>query len=167
MYLKNQCISCLNLKTKLKSWMMMMYGEGPPPPTDSKHHHTHTTAGLWLGSWRTTFITSLFCVLPLTTHLYVFGSFYVLRPVYCVMPTGLTCVFVHKHLISVMCFSVSVMHFSHSVYKFCYKLSPASKASSCVCVVVFTVGGGWLALPVHHHLVVQNGILGLYFVFVF
>ena len=60
-------------------------------------------------------------------------------------------------------FRSCIFHICHTsfVNSFCPNQGPAV-----VVVVVQSAPVGWLALPVHHHLVVQNGILGLYFVFV-
>ena len=56
-----------------------------------------------------------------------------------------------------------IFHIQHTsfVNSFCPNQGPAV-----VVVMVSPEPVGWLALPVHHHRVVQNGILGFHFVFV-
>ena len=145
---------------------MMMYGVGITPPIDVDAHTPLLSRAIdWCYDQRLT-LRHCFCVLPLTTCFFILSLFYVLRLAYYIMPTDVSYTFVHKCLFLIMRFQFSIMHFSNLTYKVCKQFLLWSKACDrrwCVCVYIY----GWCdAQPVHHHHVVQNGILGVCFLFV-
>ena len=86
-----------------------------------------------------------------------------------VMPTDLLVAFVTPFLSFEVHFLNSGKHFTVSGINFCYLHCGCSRAVGsglCVCVW-FQHRSVWGAPPVDHHLVVQNGILGFQFVFIF
>ena len=145
---------------------MMMYGEGPPPPTLREHHHHHNC-------WPLIRVTAIdfhyVIVLRVAIHYWHFTCL-VRSTSYDLCIASCLRVW-HAHSFTntlfqscVFMFWSCISHIYHTsfVNSFCPNQGPAV-----VVVVVFPECRGWLALPVHHHLVVQNGILGFHFVFVF
>ena len=145
----------------------MMYGGATHTPNSMVHTHTTIPSCHRPTSLLATNITSSFCVLPLTTNNKGFGSFCGLRLALSVIPTGLRYAFVNRFLISMFHFTVSVKHFTCLAIKFCHQQWRRSMTAGYGGVCVYHAIGCVCGPPVHHHLVVQNGILGICFVFSF
>ena len=151
--------------SRLKCMLMMMYGRTPHTSKGQGHTPHHIASCLGPTSLLASYITLSSMVHLLRIQNKAFILFYGLRLALFVMPTGQLFVFVMRFSISDFCFSVSVIHFLSLVSNIWRKQWRRAKIAGFVVGCVSLTFGGVGGPSAHHHLVVQNGIFSVVFVF--